>query len=203
MRKVFQFIILALSISTFSLIGMGINHASAATFDQKEQLPYQQVLERVNSEYQLNLEFIPVDPNKGSVEEYEQVTRKVAKEQRELLNYIKMKTVSKDNLRALSVTPNSGTSKTATKAVWGFENYFTIKATYTDYGSTLSNIRNASLGETLTAGLTNTYLTDISSPKYSIIDNGRTGTVKYTATLHYDSVYGYKNTALYAEFYAK
>jgi hypothetical protein len=54
----------------------------------------------------------------------------------------------------------------------------------------------------MSAGVNNTFLTDISSPKYSIIDNGRTGAVKYTATLHYNSTFGFKNTVLYTEFHA-
>lgn len=51
------------------------------------------------------------------------------------------------------------------------------------------------------AVLTNAYLTSISGTAYLLIDSGRTSTIKYTVTVHFDSLFGYFNMLLYTEFY--
>ena len=61
--------------------------------------------------------------------------------------------------------------------------------------------RNAKLNITNKGIETNTYLTNISQPTYSIIDGGRTSTVKYTATVHFNSLIGVGGVVLYTEFY--
>lgn len=78
---------------------------------------------------------------------------------------------------------------------------YSITATYTLYtNQTISKCRNASINSKKLARITNTYLTNVSAPRYGLIDSGRTSTVQYTATLHFDTV-SYNNSTLYTEFY--
>lgn len=75
-----------------------------------------------------------------------------------------------------------------------------IKATYTVNNNRISSVSSSSLKYTNTALLSNTYLTNISSPTYSYIDASRAVSVKYTAKVHFDSIIG-TTTTLYTEFY--
>lgn len=132
------------------------------------------------------------------LEDYKEKTYQFAVEQRELLDYI----ASKEETPEPSATSKSSVVKTKEKSTWNLGEYFKIKATYTVYdGNHISACRNACLNMTSLAILSNTYLTNISGLTYSVIDSGRTSTVKYTATVHFDSLWGYSNTTLYTEFY--
>lgn len=183
----------SLLLATALCMGLSMNVFAAGTAS-----PYEAVLKEVNEEYGLSLGYIPVDETKVSLEQYEQKTREFAAEQRELLDYIASREVCEEPVG----TARASVVKTRTKATWNLGQYFTITATYTVYnGSSISSCRNAKLNMTTTAALTNTYLTNISGPTYSVIDSGRTSTVKYTATVHFDSLIGYSNTSLYTEFY--
>ena len=166
--------------------------------------PYQQVLNEINKEYKLSLGYIPVDKDKISQSEYEEKTREFAIEQRELLNYIKNRknTSEQQSVSRYALSKSTKKTKTKTKSTWELKQYFTITATYDVYdGKRISSCRNAKLNITTTGNIRNTYLTDISKPSYSVIDGGRTSTVKYTATVHLNNIVGYKNTVLYTEFY--
>ena len=161
--------------------------------------PYEAILKEINEEYGLSLGYIPVDETKVSLERYEQTTREFAAEQRELLDYIASREVCNESVGIA----RASVVRTRTKATWNLGQYFTITATYTIFnnGSNIGYCRDAKLNMTSTAILTNTYLTNISGPTYSVIDGGRTSTVLYTATVHFDSLIGYSNTSLYTEFY--
>ncbi len=192
MKRNFKIAVSVLMIMTL-FMGLSINVSAMQTIS-----PYEAILNVVNEEYGLNLGYVPVNEEKVTLEQYENKAREVAVEQRKLLDYIESREQSKTSRGTLRATVN----KTRTKSVWNYEAYFTITATYTVYdGSQISLCRNASLNLTQGAILTNTFLTDISGPTYSVIDSGRTSTVKYTATVHYDSAIGFKNTSLYTEFY--
>lgn len=165
---------------------------------EKEHSPYEEILNEANKEFNLDLGYVPVDEEKVTLEEYREKTYQFAAEQRELLDYI----ASREESAEPSATTKSSVVKTKEKPTWNLGEYFKIKATYTVYdGNRISACRNASLNMTNMAILTNTYLTSISGPTYSVIDSGRTSTVKYTATVHFDSLWGYNNTTLYTEFY--
>ena len=160
--------------------------------------PYEQVLYDANKAYDLELLYIPVDESQVSVEEYKEITLRFAAEQRELLDYISSKEENEENVHSTRVT----VVKTRTKPTWDLGQYFTIKATFTVYnGTQISACSNASLNRTSTAIVQNVYLTNVSSPTYSVIDLGTTSTVRYTATVHYNNSIGYGNTVLYTEFY--
>lgn len=184
------------------IMTMGLN-SNVFAAEQIQTNSYKEVLDSINKEYNLSLGYVPVDSS-VSIEKYETTARKVAIQERELLDYI----ASRETGRlAAPVAPNavtlaSSTVKTKTKSVWNYEDYFNITATFTiSDGSRISACRNAKLKSTSTAAITNTYLTNISGPTYKVIDSGLTSTVKYTATLHFDSLIGFKNTSLYTEFY--
>lgn len=165
---------------------------------EKEFSPYEEILNEANREFNLDLGYVPVDEEKVSLEDYREKTYQFAAEQRELLDYI----ASREESSEPSAATKSSVVKTKEKRTWNLGEYFKIKATYTVYdGNRISTCRNASLNLTNMAILTNTYLTNISGPTYSVIDSGCTSTVKYTATVHYNSLWGYSNTTLYTEFY--
>lgn len=184
---------MGLMLSVVLCMGLSISSLASEMIN-----PYEAILRKVNAEYGLDLGYVSVDESKVTLEQYEEKTREFASQQRELLDYIASREICAEPVG----TSRSSVNKTKTKAVWNLGQYFTITATYTVYdGSRISSCRNASLNMTNTALFTNTYLTDISGPAYSVIDGGRTSTVKYTATVHFDSIIGYKNTSLYTEFY--
>ena len=158
------------------------------------------VLNKVNIEYDLDLEYVPVDESEITLEQYEKEIRKIAAKQRELIDYIasKEEESSAESRNVLRASVN----KTKTKPTRDLGLYFTITATYTVYdGIRIGLCRNAKLNITNKGIETNTYLTNISQPTYSIIDGGRTSTVKYTATVHFNSLIGVGGVVLYTEFY--
>ena len=195
MKKVFSFIlVVVLSIGCLITTYASTNDVS----------PYENILNSINKEYNLELGYVEVDENKVSVKEYTRITRKIAKQQRELLDYIaeREKEVQTSKLSdEMGIINATTVTKTRTKDVWGFEAYFKIKATYDVTGIRISSMRNASLDYKLWAHLTDTYITDLSSPTYGIIDSGRTGTVKYIGDLHYGPFTTYENVSFYTEFY--
>lgn len=68
-------------------------------------------------------------------------------------------------------------------------------------GSRIGICRDSRINLTIPAILANVFLTNISSPTYSVIDGGGTSTVQYTTTVHFDSIFGIDNVLLYTEFY--
>lgn len=161
--------------------------------------PYEAILNEVNEEYGLNLGYVEIDESKVTLVEYEEKTRELAAEQRELLDYIE----SRENCGGTftEAAARASVVKTKTKPTWDLGQYFQIRATYTiNNGTSISLCRNAELLMTNTAVLTNTYLTNISGPTYGHLDAGRTANVKYTAHVHFDSLV-YSNVTLYTEFY--
>lgn len=176
---------------------VGIN---AKVFANETISSYENILNKVNIEYDLDLEYVPVDESEITLEQYEKEIRKIAAKQRELIDYIasKEEESSAESRNVLGASVN----KTKTKPTRDLGLYFTITATYTVYdGIRIGLCRNAKLNITNKGIETNTYLTNISQPTYSIIDGGRTSTVKYTATVHFNSLIGVGGVVLYTEFY--
>ena len=176
---------------------VGIN---AKVFANETISSYENILNKVNIEYDLDLEYVPVDESEITLEQYEKEIRKIAVKQRELIDYIasKEEESSAESRNVLRASVN----KTKTKPTRDLGLYFTITATYTVYdGIRIGLCRNAKLNITNKGIETNTYLTNISQPTYSIIDGGRTSTVKYTATVHFNSLIGVGGVVLYTEFY--
>ncbi len=176
---------------------VGIN---AKVFANETISSYENILNKVNIEYDLDLEYVPVDESEITLEQYEKEIRKIAAKQRELIDYIasKEEESSAESRNVLRASVN----KTKTKPTRDLGLYFTITATYTVYdGIRIGLCRNAKLNITNKGIETNTYLTNISQPTYSIIDGGRTSTVKYTATVHFNSLIGVGGVVLYTEFY--
>ena len=175
-------------LSVFIVIILSIGCSTNAFASTGEILTYEKILDDINENYDLELGYLPVDQDKMTLEKYKEVATKFAISQRELLDYIENRKIST-------------VQKTKTKPTWELGEYFTITATYTVEGKTMSLCRNAQLNMTNAAIFTNTYLTDISKPAYSMLDGSRTSTVLYKATVHFDSVLGFSNTSLYTEFY--
>ena len=175
-----------------------LSSSSAVFAAETNVTSYEQILSSANEKYGLNLGYVPVDENNISLEDYRIMTEQFAFEQRNLLNYIESRRTFIPSTR---LDRMNGAVKTRTKDVWEIGKYFSITATYTLYNNqTISKCRNASINSKPLAGMTNTYLTNVSAPRYGLIDSGRTSTVQYTATIHFDKV-SYNNSTIYTEFY--
>ncbi|HZK27300.1 MAG TPA: hypothetical protein VFD00_07175 [Thermoclostridium sp.] len=165
---------------------------------------YKTVLDNINDEYSLKFGYVTVDASKITLEEYENKIRKLARQQKELLDYIALREIVfiKTDTEQNKIVPSSHVIKTRTKPTWSLGEYFTITATYAVYdGSRIGICRDSRINLTIPAILANVFLTNISSPTYSVIDGGRTSTVQYTTTVHFDSIFGIDNVLLYTEFY--
>lgn len=161
--------------------------------------PYETILNEVNEEYGLDLGYVEIDASKVTLEEYEEKTRELAAEQRELLDYIESRENCEETF--LEATARASVIRTKKKSTWELGQYFQIRATYTiTNGTSISLCRDAELLMTDTALFTNTYLMNISAPVYGRLDAGRTSNVKYTAHVHFNSL-AYSNVTLYTEFY--
>lgn len=190
------------------VMSMGLSITAFAADETDNTSTYEEVLDSINEEYNLELGYVPVDSS-INLEEYEKTTRELAIQQRELLDYI-------DSKEATNFTPNiitsnllnaktasSSVTKTKSKPVWGFESLFNIRATYTvTNGSTISKCSNASYKGTTNAILSGAFFSAETGPTYEVIDSGRTSTVKYTGTFgYYNNAATYKNVTFYTEFY--
>jgi hypothetical protein len=169
----------------------------------KEVSSYEKILNSVNKEFNLDLGYIPVDESKVSIEEYEETTRKIATQQRELLDYINMRkkqceletAIKSTNLMAIN-----SVTKTVKKDVWNFESSFFIEVTYNVNGTTVSSLRNASVDTKLMATIAGTGIMNHSAPSYSILDGGRTGGVSFRANIYFNNgTVNYTNVLLYCE----
>ena len=67
---------------------VGIN---AKVFANETISSYENILNKVNIEYDLDLEYVPVDESEITLEQYEKEIRKIAAKQRELIDYIASK----------------------------------------------------------------------------------------------------------------
>ncbi|MGD9568683.1 MAG: hypothetical protein AB7V48_10205 [Sedimentibacter sp.] len=193
MKKIISIILVVVMI-----LGLNINVFAVSS----DTLAYEAVLDRINTEYDLNLGYVTVDASKVTLEEYENKIRELAAQQRELLDYIASKETIEPNMEQTEFAPYAVVEKTRTKPTWTSGEYFTITATYNVYdGTRIGTCKDAKINLTLAAILSNVYLTNISAPSYRVIDSGRTSTVSYTATVHYNSIIGIDNVTLYTEFY--
>lgn len=201
-RMVIMKKIITTALAMIMITVMGLS-SSAFASEKVETDSYEAILDSINKEYNLNLGYVPVDAS-VNIEEYENIARKLAIQQRELLNYIALREAGSLSAPAYPSTAALASSvvKTKTKPVWNFEGDFNIQATYTVFdNNTISLCRNATTKSTPSAIIANTYLTNISAPTYRVIDSGMTSTVKFTATIHYNSIVGFENMSLYTEFY--
>lgn len=91
---------------------------------------------------------------------------------------------------------------TSTRDVISYSSYFSITATYDIISSKVSTIRNAKFNYKNGALVTNTYVLNLSSPRYGYFNGGRDASVTYTGDLHFNSLIGHKNVTFYSEFTA-
>lgn len=184
----------------FSILTMFFGSMSLASADQiNTENEYIQIWEDINDEYNLNMPLHYVHENKISIEEFKSKAREIIEAERELLDYlaqIEETSYHSENI----VQPYAAVTKTRTKPTFSFPNHILIQATYTVNNNRISSVSSSSLKYTNTALFSNTYLTNISSPTYSYIDASRAVSVKYTAKIHFDSIFG-TTTTLYTEFY--
>lgn len=190
-------------ISIVTLLFIGVMLACPTTTSASTLIvvsEYEQVLNSINKEFNLELGYIPVDESKISVEEYEKNTREFAKEQRELLDYMSLREREDKVSNQIGPISRAVVTKTRTRDTWQNGQYFSITATYDVNGNQASSIRNAKLNYKTAALLTNTYIVGLTGPTYSRLDGGRTCSVSYKGTLHFNSIWGYANTTFYTEF---
>lgn len=168
--------------------------------DNTVEEDYIQVWENLNREYEMNLPLHYLNEEKITIEEFEKQARNIIKSEKELLEYIEEKS---SNRTIAENTPQLAAivTKTRTQDTFALPNHFAIEARYTVNGNQIQSVSRSQIKYKTTGLLTNTYLTNISSPQYMLyIDGGRTLGVSYTANVHFDSVFGTRTT-LYSEFY--
>lgn len=165
---------------------------------------YEDAFNLIIEEFDVDMTYLPVDESKISLNDYIKITREVAEEQRELLDYIEFRQSNNFELFSpLTMSIDSVTvTKTRTKDAWGdMGTYFGIKATYNVTGTQVSYLRNSSISYKYATVTSNVSLGNISNPTYSYLDGGRTGAVKYTAEMYYDFFWSAGNVTIYTEFY--
>ncbi|HCR43515.1 MAG TPA: hypothetical protein DIV41_02935 [Ruminococcaceae bacterium] len=197
LKKVKKFVSLVLVLALSFVVCV----PAFADTTNREQTAYEKILQDANKEYKLSLGYVPVDTSKVSIEQYRKTTFELAKQQRTLLDYIyqRNKQSSNTSINTLSTSRSSKITKTVKEWCQGYEDLIYIKATYTVTGIHVSYPSSCDLYTTASFDLMGDYLLNISSPKYSKLDSGRTLAVKYTANLFYNAI-NYKNVTLYAEF---
>lgn len=183
LKKVF---ILTVCVASF----LSMNMVTFASGD-----PYERILDEINVEYGTDIEYIQVDASEVSLEEYEKVTRKVAKEQKNLANLIAHRVECAEPLTMILATRET---KHVTKDVWGYEDKYTIKATYDVEGNAVSNPRDiyASV-KALYASAGYGFVQE--SVSTNIIDGRRTLAVTVTGMQFLNGI-RYGNIDLYTEF---
>lgn len=190
MKKLFSLVL-----STVLLLSMSLTAFAAPSSDSA----YREILETVNAEYGLNLEFGSVNTATVSLTEYESTVRTVALEQKllnELIAQRKEHPLSNDAPFA-----EARASKTVTKDVWNYTTTFTMTATYDVNSNSISNPRSFSVNRKVGAVLNGIYYTpNNGSPSTSIIDSGRTLAVTYYGTWYTKEI-TLANTKFYSEFY--
>lgn len=195
MKKILG-LILTVILTSGLIIPTGV---SAKTLDQVSE--YEMVLNSINNEFNLELGYVSVDETKITVKEYEETTRKVAKEQKELLDYIARRNNKDQIVDDKQVISRAIVTKTRSKDAWGLTNEFYITTTYDVNGSLVYNFRNSSVNQSWSSTILGSVsLAGISGPSYSSLDGGRTGGVKFTGDIIYKSGVTYKNYTIYAEF---
>lgn len=192
-----------LSLFLTLILAMGISgNVLAYTPTSEGVSAYEEILNSINKEFNLELGYVPVNEDEITLKEYEEFTLKIAKQQREALDHIAMlKAEDKiNNLIGLSdyyVTPRA----TKTVPVKHLEKYFNITADYDIIANVkVGNIRNARLGQTWHSTVTNTYITNLSAPTYDYVNGGRDGYISYTGSVHFNGNISYTNYTLYAIF---
>ena len=192
MKKVtslFLMLVVSIGLSSTSLA------ANTSVYDQQEE-----ILMAINEEYSLELGYVE---SELTVDEYEELVRKHAIQQRELLDYIAMRKKENTEMEPSDMrdVTLSTISKTRTRSVWNYGHLLNITATFNVTGNQVSSLRNASLRRTPLAVATLFNVLYVSSPTYSYIDSGRTGTVRYTGTASYENgELQIPNSVFYTEF---
>lgn len=166
--------------------------------------PYKTIIDSINEEYDLQLSYSSVDPTKITPEEFEVLTRDLAVQQRQLLDYISFRenaALLGDFRSSNSITPYALYTVTKTKRDFN-NNYVDITLTYT-YNSTNNQCIDPRNGkaEVSDAGILIDMSLIVLSKNYVSLDTGRTISAKFNVdiTYHRQGV-TYRNVLVYAEF---
>lgn len=185
-------LILTLILISGLIIPTGV---SAKALNQVSE--YEMVFNSINSEFNLELGYVPVDETKITVKEYEETTRKVAKEEKELLDYIESRNNENQIIDDEQPISRAIITKTRSKDSWSFPNDFYITTTYDVNGNLAYNFRNTNLKQ-YWYSMKDLYWA--SGPSYTKLDGGRTGGVSYKADIGYSDGTRYNNCTIYTEF---
>ena len=162
---------------------------------------YRMILESINKEYGTEIGYYPVDIEKISLTEYEEIARELAISQSELEKMIATRQIYdyKDD-RTSNIAALTSTTKTVNQDVWHYENTAYITATYTVNGNVISSPSGISVHIKPAAAILGvSYTPNIGYPTTAITDGGRTLTVTYYGT--YVSGATFTNIKFYTEFY--
>lgn len=98
------------------------------------------------------------------------------------------------------IVPLAIVTKTRTLDVWGYKTFFKMTATFDVNGTIVSNLRNAKMSTTVWARYKEFLYSGLSSPQYSVVDAGHTGTVSFRGKLWLEGNLIATNVLYYAEF---
>ncbi len=168
--------------------------------------PYEKILNEINIEYNLELEYVKVDSNKISVNEYERIVKKLAISQKETIEYINRRIKgNKENLLSSSLKSNDFISRaaasysvTSTKIASGYGSA-TITANYLKNPNT-GTIGNASNVSSYVETGTHTYSYIQKSWSSISLDRGETLGITTQGAMVFAGI-SIANVTLYAEFY--
>lgn len=177
---------------------MMLSFCITATAAPSNDTAYRNILNSINTEYGLNIGYGSVNADKISVDEYEQLVRQIASEQRELNDMIAERATYPLSNATTLIEPRA--SKTVTKDVWNYETTFAITATYDVNGTAISNARSISIDRKLGAILNGITYHPSSGPTTQLLDSGRTLSVTYYGTWWTAEVQLH-NIKFYTEFY--
>lgn len=107
-KKIFSFLLICL---------MLLSTTALAFADTEETDPYKAILERYNALYDIDLVYEYVNPEQISIEEYEEIVKGIAVNERETLNYIESREndVYVPHFELPGISTNSITTKKVTR----------------------------------------------------------------------------------------
>lgn len=193
MKKVFSFIFMTICVFM-------INFSALASSIQTSS--YEAVFQDIITDYNLNLTFEGVNPDKISLLDYENAVRAIAIEQKATLDYMEQK-LADNGLNDVDLTfglSRSSVYRDVTKST--NTQYCNIRAQY--YANLDQHRVGSFQGAQLlivNTGCLGTFVANQSGPSSSIIDGGRTLMVSFTGDIHpCGNSYGIGNMTIKSEF---
>lgn len=185
MKKIFSLALMVAVMLNFTVTAFAAEESSVVS--------YNKVLAEINEEYGQEIGIESVDISQVSIEEFENIARSLAVQQKMLKEYV----ANRENYisNGIDLYSTTSVSKTVSKPSWQSDDYI-ITATYDVSGTRISNPRNIKID---VSGILY-YICNHGYPVTDIIDSGRTLTVSAYGTVQGGGV-TFTNIYVYTEFY--